>query len=220
MSAGFAFPADTVAFLRELGANNNKTWFEANRARYETAFVEAGKEFVVAAAPLLDEIAPGICAEPRVNGSVFRINRDLRFSKDKTPYKDHLDFWFWHGTRKGAVSGLFARVAPRGVFVGAGCHGFSRDALPVYRRALETEEQGLRTIVDRLEAAGYTVSDEAGATGEPVRDRLGRCKALFTVAEEPVALAGDAERLLPRLAGHWRAMAPLHLWLVRHVQAP
>jgi uncharacterized protein (DUF2461 family) len=55
-----------------------------------------------------------------VLGSIFRINRDTRFSKDKRPYKDHLDFWFWEGDRKAASSGLFARVSPDGVIVGAG----------------------------------------------------------------------------------------------------
>ena len=58
----------------------------------------------------LRSIAPDIHAEPRVNGSIFRINRDIRFSKDKTPYKDHLDLWFWEGNRKGAVSGFFLQA--------------------------------------------------------------------------------------------------------------
>lgn len=222
MTAGFAFPKDTVAFLRELGQNNAKAWFDANRARYDAAYVEAGKDFVEAAAPLLETIAPGISAEPRINGSIFRINRDIRFSKDKTPYKDHLDFWFWHGERKTAVSGLFARVAPYGLVVGAGCHGFSREALPVYRAAIERSEAELRTAVDGLERAGYVVSGSPGTPEDdhvPVGPRLAKCRALFTVAEEPVAVAHDPKRLLVTLGRHWTAMAPLHAWLLRHVQA-
>lgn len=218
MSSDFAFPPETIGFLRDLSANNEKAWFDANRGRYDAGYVEAGKEFVVAATPLLDKIAPGICAEPRINGSIFRINRDLRFSKDKTPYKDHLDFWFWHGLRKGAVTGLFARIAPQGVWVGAGAHSFSRDVLASYRRAVDADETSLRTIVDGLTRAGYSVSDREGSPDDPVAARLARCKALFTVVEEPVALATDAKRLLPRLAEHWEAMAPLHLWLALRVQ--
>ena len=79
---------------------------------------------------------PGIATEARVNGSIFRINRDTRFSKDKTPYKDHLDFWFWEGQRKTALSGLFLRIAPAAVTVGAGAHGFDPTRLARYRAAV------------------------------------------------------------------------------------
>ena len=108
----FSFPADTIEFLADLRRHNNKGWFDAHRDRYETAYVEPAKAFVEAAAPGLATIVPGITAEPRVLGSIFRIHRDTRFSTDKRPYKDHLDFWFWQGARKTAVSGLFLRVSP------------------------------------------------------------------------------------------------------------
>jgi uncharacterized protein (TIGR02453 family) len=97
VTTSFAFPPDTLGFLDELRSNNAKAWFEANRARYQAAYVDAGKAFVEAIAPVLASVAPGIQAEPRVLGSIFRINRDTRFSADKRPYKDHLDFWFWAG---------------------------------------------------------------------------------------------------------------------------
>ena len=125
----FRFPAETVAFLTDLRAHNDKAWFDANRARYESGYLEPAKEFVELIGPALDELVPGIHAEPRVRGSIFRINRDVRFSSDKRPYKDHLDFWFWEGDRKAAVSGLFLRVWPDGVVVGAGAHGFDKHRL-------------------------------------------------------------------------------------------
>ena len=81
---------------------------------------------------------PGIATEARVNGSIFRINRDTRFSKDKTPYKDHLDFWFWEGQRKTALSGLFLRIAPAAVTVGAGAHGFDPTDSPAAEPPLPT----------------------------------------------------------------------------------
>ena len=60
-------------------------------------------------------------------GSIFRINRDTRFSADKRPYKDHLDFWFWHGVRATAASGLFLRLTPDDVSIGAGTHDLQKD---------------------------------------------------------------------------------------------
>ena len=89
--------------------------------------VAPAKAFVTAAAPLLDRLAPGITAEPRVLGSIFRINRDTRFSPDKRPYKDHLDLWFWHGRRATAVSGLFLRLTPDEFAVGAGAHDLQKE---------------------------------------------------------------------------------------------
>jgi uncharacterized protein (TIGR02453 family) len=91
------FPPATVAFLGELRENNSREWFDVHRSRYESDVVAPAKAFVTDAAPLLERLAPGITAEPRVLGSIFRINRDTRFSADKRPYKDHLDIWFWEG---------------------------------------------------------------------------------------------------------------------------
>lgn len=93
----FRFSAETVEFLTDLRAHNDKAWFDANRARYEFGYVEPAKDFVEVMGPGLEKLVPGIHAEPSVRGSIFRINRDIRFSSDKRPYKDHLDFWFWEG---------------------------------------------------------------------------------------------------------------------------
>ena len=99
----FRFPQETVAFLTDLRAHNEKAWFEANRARYDSGFIEPAKAFVEAIGPELNDLVPRIHAEPSVGGSIFRINRDIRFSSDKRPYKDHLDFWFWEGDRHAAA---------------------------------------------------------------------------------------------------------------------
>jgi uncharacterized protein (TIGR02453 family) len=110
MTAFGGFPPATVRFLRELRVNNRKDWFDAHRSDYEAFWVAPAKAFVVAAGRQLAELAPGIRAEPRVLGSIFRINRDTRFVRGAGPYKDHFDFWFWEGERRRAVSGFFARL--------------------------------------------------------------------------------------------------------------
>ena len=111
------FPKQTLTFLRGLRRNNTKAWFEEHRGDYEQYWVDPAKAFVDSAGAGLQSIAP-VAAEPRVNGSIFWINRDIRFSKDKTPYKDHLDFWFWEGSRKTAPSGFFLRISPDGPLSG------------------------------------------------------------------------------------------------------
>jgi uncharacterized protein (TIGR02453 family) len=103
MPAFGGFPPETISFLRELRDHNRKDWFDAHLDDYEAFWVAPARAFVVAAGQQLAELAPGIRAEPRVLGSILRINRDTRFSRDQRPYKDHLDFWFWEGERRRAA---------------------------------------------------------------------------------------------------------------------
>jgi uncharacterized protein (TIGR02453 family) len=136
MTAFAGFPPETIGFLRQLRANNRKDWFDAHRSKYEAFWLAPAKAFVVAAGQQLAELAPGIRAEARVLGSILRINRDTRFARGAGPYKDHLDFWFWEGERRHAVSGFFARLTPEVFGVGAGCHGLHPEQLTQFRQAV------------------------------------------------------------------------------------
>src|SRR5688500_19041605 len=117
------FPSETMAFLEGIAAHNDKDWFTANRALYDVGYVEAGKAFVAAMAPELRHISPDVRFEPKIGASLSRVNRDTRFSRDKRPYKDHLDIFFWHGDLKGwAHPGFFLRLTAESVWLGAGMH--------------------------------------------------------------------------------------------------
>ena len=90
----------------------------------------------------------------------MRINRDIRFSKDKSPYKDHLDLWFWSGDRKGwDCSGFFFRLTPARLMLGAGIHGFAPPTLARYRSAVLDPKRGeaLARAVAAVRKAGYEV---------------------------------------------------------------
>lgn len=221
----FRFPAETLTFLVDLRAHNHKAWFDANRARYDAGYVEPAKAFVETIGPELDELVPGIHAEPRVGGSIFRINRDIRFSSDKRPYKDHLDFWFCEGDRKAAVSGLFLRVWPDGVVIGAGAHGFDRHQLATYRDAVvdPTTVAELASIVGDLEAAGQEIGGETykrvprGYAADGIGERLLRHSAFYVHADLP-AKAAMSTRLVDTVLGHWRNFIGVHTWLVANVQ--
>jgi uncharacterized protein (TIGR02453 family) len=220
----FRFPAETLEFLTDLRAHNDKAWFDANRARYESDYVEPAKEFIEVIGPRLNELAPGIRAEPRVGGSIFRINRDIRFSSDKRPYKDHLDFWFWEGERKAAVSGLFLRVWPDGVVIGSGAHGFDKQRLATYRDAVVDATTGaeLAKIVADLEAAGHEIGGETykrvprGYAADGIGERLLRHAALYAHAELPTKTATSA-RFVDTVLGYWRTFLGVHTWLVANV---
>jgi uncharacterized protein (TIGR02453 family) len=174
----------------------------------------------------LGELRANNHKEWKVLGSILRINRDTRFSRDPRPYKDHLDFWFWEGERRRAVSGFFARLTPEVLGVGAGCHGFHPERLPLFRQAVVDPGSGaeLARIVQRLEAAGYQLGGAAlkrppaGFTGGGPAGRFLLHKALFVHHDEPADERIQTAAALSTCMRHWSALAALHRWLTDNVQ--
>lgn len=110
------------AFLRDLAANNDRTWFEANKQRYRDNVLAPVSAFIEAMAPKLRKISPHFVADPRPNGgSMFRIHRDTRFSKDKSPYKTNTGVQFRHAAGKDAhAPGFYLHLEPKRIFYGGG----------------------------------------------------------------------------------------------------
>jgi uncharacterized protein (TIGR02453 family) len=219
------FPKQTLTFLRGLRRNNSKTWFDEHRADYDHYWVEPAKSFVGAAGDALRKVAP-VEADPRVNGSIFRINRDVRFSKDKRPYKDHLDFWFWEGERRTAPSGFFFRVSPDGVGIGVGAHGFDRDRLADYRAAVVDRKSGpaLGRAVTVVGKAGYDVKGEhykqTPRGFEPRSERqelMLRYSSLWIGEDHPLSPRLHSPEVVDWAVGEWKQMKPIHRWLVDHL---
>ena len=110
MAASPYFTPATFSFLRDLAKNNNREWFGDHKDRYENHVKEPALRFIVDVGPKLDKISPHFRADPRANGgSLFRIYRDTRFSKDKTPYKTHTGIQFRHEAGKDVTR---SRVLP------------------------------------------------------------------------------------------------------------
>lgn len=107
-------------FFRELKRHNNRAWFEKNKGRYERDVRDRLVAFVADAGPRLRKVSPHFVADPRpVGGSIFRIYRDIRFSKDKTPYKTAGAVHFPHEQREGAP-GFYLHLEPGAVYSGVG----------------------------------------------------------------------------------------------------
>jgi uncharacterized protein (TIGR02453 family) len=117
-----SFSPRLFAFLRELAANNDREWFAANKGRYEADVKEPALEFISAFAPRLDRISAHFVADARpTGGSLYRIYRDTRFSKDKSPYKTHTGIHFRHALGRDAhAPGFYLHLEPGQVFAGAG----------------------------------------------------------------------------------------------------
>ncbi len=116
------FPEDFLAFLRELAANNNRDWFQDNKQRYKDNVQAPMLAFIEAMGGRLARVSDCFVADPRANGgSMFRIYRDVRFSKDKSPYKEHAACQFRHMAGKDAhAPGFYVHIEPQEVFFGGG----------------------------------------------------------------------------------------------------
>lgn len=125
------FTKATFNFLDELAANNNRAWFEANKPRYEALVREPALDFIEAMEPALKTLAPNFRAEPKkVGGSLMRVFRDTRFSRDKTPYKTNIGIQFRHALGKDIhAPGYYVHIASDECFFAAGCWHPEADAL-------------------------------------------------------------------------------------------
>ena len=123
MASGFSgFPQDLFDFLSELKANNDRDWFNANKDRYRASVVGPMTEFISAMDEVLAKVSDCFLADPRpTGGSMFRIYRDVRFSHDKRPYKEHAASHFRHIAGKDAhAPGFYVHLEPDDVFFGGG----------------------------------------------------------------------------------------------------
>ena len=116
------FYPSTLRFLEELATNNNRDWFAENKPRYEEEVLDVALRFIQSMQEPLAEIAPHFVAMPtRVGGSLMRVYRDTRFSKNKTPYKTNIGIQFRHEQAKDVHSpGYYLHIEPQQVFIGAG----------------------------------------------------------------------------------------------------
>lgn len=144
--------SDTRAFMSELSQNNNRDWFQENKARYDAQLKKPAKL-------LLDTIAPALSAEldQPVTTKLFRANRDVRFSKDKTPYTLHLHLlWSPQGNR--TQPAYFFGIASDYVTAGAGVMGFDKAQQNDWRKWVSAREgAALQSKIDAAVKAGATV---------------------------------------------------------------
>jgi uncharacterized protein (TIGR02453 family) len=160
------FSRDVFKFLSELRAHNNRDWFQTNKDRYETQARDPLLRFIAALGPRLHKINPHIVADPSpTRGSMMRIYRDIRFSKDKSPYKTSLAAHFWHqkGT-EGATPAYYLRLEPGGSLIGAGVWRPEPGALKKIRDAIVKDPKRWK----RVTSAGQ-LSSKCKLAGESLQ---------------------------------------------------
>ena len=219
------FPEETIEFFRRLEVNNNREWFQEHREDYEEHVVSPAKSFVVDMGKRLRLVSPDIQAVPKTNQSLFRINRDTRFSKDKRPYKTNLGVFFWEGTARKRMecSGYYVHVDTSECFLGAGMHVLPKDLLNAFRDRIQEASQA-KELNRILEAV---TRHQGIAVGGKTYKRVPRGWQANSENEELLKHSGlyvhltfqntdvlHSPDFIDFCFDYFEIMAPVHRWLV------
>ncbi len=222
------FSTETFDFLRELSAHNEREWFLANKERYEKHVRTPAMYFIRAVAPDLSKISKEVVADPRPNGgSLFRIHRDLRFARDKTPYNPEIGMYVGHReARSGAAPGFFLRISPGQNKSGGGVHTANAAELNRIRDAIVAGSNSWRRSV-RNASARYQHELRPGslkrlprgyAGDHPCAEDLKRTSFFLTVTyTDDEVIAAD---FIERFIYNWRSEAPFMAFLARALGLP
>jgi len=150
------FPDDTLGFLRDLAANQNREWFEENRHRYLEAFKAPIESYVVASTKAMRKARIPIFGDPR--RSTFRLHRDVRFSKDKRPYKTNGGCVLSPSGEKNSPGMVYTHISPEGGFFAAGFYRPEAAQLLALRQAIADKPAAFLAVDKKLKAKGLEIS--------------------------------------------------------------
>ena len=216
------YPKESITFLKEIEKNNNKVWFENNKARFEKLIKEPSKDFVIEMGEHIQALVPTINAEPKVNGSLFRIYRDIRFSKDKTPLKTRIGVIFWQGRGKRLKSSCFYMHFNKDeLFMASGIRWFDRATLLAFRELIKNRQkrEELAKILERLEALGFKTAQPhykrlpKGFDSDMTHKELALVDAMFAAKSFKVDDYLFSEKLVDACYTHFELMYDLHEWV-------
>ncbi|GAA0479682.1 DUF2461 domain-containing protein [Parasphingorhabdus litoris] len=198
-------------FLRALKQNNDRDWFKAQKARYQSDVVDPVTEFITHMAPRVAAISPHIIVDPLPNGgSRFRIYRDTRFSKDKSPYKTHVGCQFRHAAGKDAhAPGFYVHLGPGEVFFGGGVWGPQGEALRNIRQRIVDKPARWEEAVEGLDLRGDQLvrAPKGFDADHPLINDLRR-KSFFSMQDADEKLATSA-RFEDAVEAQFEKVAPL-----------
>ena len=219
MSTGFpGFPAEGIEFWRALARNNRREWFQPRKEVYEEQVRKPMLALVEAVNGALAGFAPDYMTEPAK--AVFRIYRDTRFSKDKTPYKTHVAASFHRHTGAGHDAGYYFAISHKEVAIGGGIYMPEPQTLLALRHhiaARHTEmrkllaNRALRRLLGELQGEQLARVPKGFAADHPAGDLL-RYKQLILYVELAPELA-TTRALYGEIVKRFRAMAPLMSFL-------
>ena len=222
------FAPDLFSFLSELRRHNDRAWFERNKLRYEAVVKDPVLHFIADIAPGLAKISRHFTADPRpVGGSMMRIYRDIRFSKDKTPYKTSIGLHFSHQAQKDKTGPAFyLRLEPGGCVCGGGVWRPEPAALKAIRDAIAADgRKWARAVAGRRFRPDFSLVGETlkqapkgyAADHPYIADIKRRDFAGSAPLADEAVIGAD---FMSTLLGAYQAMAPFMRFLSEALKLP
>lgn len=228
MSTFEGFPADTFRFLEDLKENNNRPWFAANKERYEQSFLQPALELIGCLERPFEAAAPMLRVEAKkMGGSLMRIYKDTRFSKDKTPYKTNIGIHFRHQAGKDAhAPGAYLHIATDECFFGVGIWRPPTEALRAIRTFISQNPTAWKKIAKNKNfGSNFTLYDDrlnSAPRGfdkaDPLIDDL-RLKSFIGMAPLSKKVL-QSPQLVPTLSNLVKCGKPLMLALCEALNQP
>jgi len=215
------FPAQTARFLTELTKNNEREWFKENKHRYEAHVLEPALDFINAMEPRLERISKHFVAiGKRTGGSLMRVYRDTRFSKNKTPYKTNVGIQFRHELGKDVhAPGFYLHIQPKNCFVGAGIWRPDSAALAAIREAIDENPRVWKRARDAKRFAEHfrfggdrLKRPPRGYAAEHAYIEDLKRKDFIAISEFPISGIRGAE-FIDEVAAHYATAKPLMKFL-------
>jgi uncharacterized protein (TIGR02453 family) len=218
------FPKNGLQFLNDLSENNNRDWFEAHKSEYQSYLLEPAQAFVTALGTKLQAIAK-VHYDTRTDGrgTLMRIYRDTRFSKNKEPYKTSIGGKFWGFENNKNESPSFGfHLNANEIGLMAGMFQFSPPILQAYRDAVANDKLGseLEDILDSVISVGnYEINHEyfkrvpIGYDAKHKRSKLLRHNALYVHTKEIGPDVLETPKLVEKCFEHFNNMYPVYKWL-------
>lgn len=215
------FPKETFSFLSDLSSNNRKAWFDANKDRFRRVVEQPVQDFVSAMCVRLIHASSDIT---QLEGKVFRMHRDIRFSKDKTPYKTHIGIRFSEDASKNCAAPFFyVQLEAEKLLFATGQKEFEGEALDRYRTAVMDAETGrvLDTLVNKMRRGGAGLQGDQlqkvprGYPADHARADLLRSKGLYIESSLPLTQQICGPECVQVCLEEFARGKPLYDWLKR-----
>ncbi|PCI25427.1 hypothetical protein COB57_01750 [Candidatus Peregrinibacteria bacterium] len=207
-------------FFAQLEENNNRQWFEEHRSEYEELVKIPVQSFISAMEVPMLALRPYLYVDKR---SVFRIYRDVRFSKNKAPYKPWLSLAFWEGAGKKTENpSFFIRIASQNILIGSGFYRFTKPMLDAFRKEI-TDEKGSKKfekMVNSLKKKGFTLSGEhykrypRGFDENSPNSEFLKFNSLFMIQNKPIPKEIFTKDCIKHCVETFEQWTELHDWLV------
>lgn len=218
------FTSDFVDFFKDLAPNNHKDWFHEHKNRYENSVKKPFYSFLT---DLIAEIHKhDKTVQVEAKDCVLRINRDMRFSKDKTPYNLRFGGFVSRGGRKDkSIPGIFLRFSPEEVGIMVGCYGISKEQLQNIRNYIQNDLEAFKKIYSEtqlVEQFGNIRGEEHKRIPKEFQDSFKQepliaKKQFYLVATREVELI-ESDQLIEEIMKYWHIARPFNDYLMNAMQ--